>query len=211
VLKTNLATRPFYNQGAVRVWLAGIAIVVALATAFNVTRLIQYSRSDTELATQAARDETRSAELKAEAAELRASVDGRQVEAASLEARLANDLIDRRTFSWTELFNIFEATLPADVRITAIRPRIEEDRRIVLTIAVLARGVNDVDEFMENLEGTGVVKGLLSRDERVNEQDQLEATLETVYVPKASTPQVAPVRAEPEEGAAGRGTGTVKP
>jgi len=211
VLKTNLSTRPFYNEGAVRVWLAGIAIVVAVATAFNVARLIQYSRSDTELATQAARDEARTAELKTQAAELRASVDGRQVEAASLEARLANDLIDRRTFSWTELFNIFEATLPDDVRITAIRPSIEDDRRIVLTIAVLARGVNDIDEFMENLERTGAVKGLLSRDERVNEQEQLEATLETVYVPKPSTLQDAQSRAEPEKGSAEAGRGTVKP
>ena len=183
MIRTNLATRPFYNEGAVRFWLLALAIIVVAATAFNVTRLIQYSRSDTELATQASRDEALTAERRAEAGRLRASVDTKQIETASLEARQANELIDRRTFSWTDLFNLFEATLPPDVRITSIRPRLEDDRRIVLTINVLARGVEDVDKFMESLEATGRVKGLLSRDERVSDQGQLESVLETDYVP----------------------------
>ena len=183
MIRTNLSTKPFYNEGAVRFWLFVLAILVAAATAFNVTRLIQYSRSDTELATQASRDEARTAGLRAQAAKLRASVDTKQIETASLEARQANELIDRRTFSWTDLFNLFEATLPPDARITSIRPRIEDNRRIVLTIAVLARGVEDVDRFMESLEATGRVKDLLSRDERVNEQGQLQSVLETSYVP----------------------------
>src|SRR4029077_15985157 len=87
------------------VWLVVTAIVVAVATVFNASRLIQYSRSDTELAAQASRDEARTAELRAAAAQMRASVDPRQVDVASVEARVANDLIDRRTFSWAGLFN----------------------------------------------------------------------------------------------------------
>ena len=183
MIRTNLSTRPFYNEGAVQLWLLFAAIVVAAATVFNVTRLIQYSRSDTELATQASADESRTAELRADAVRLRGSVDAKQIEAASLDARLANDLIDRRTFSWTELFNIFESTLPSDVRITSIRPRIEE-RQIVLAITVLARSVEDVDMFMEKLETAGPFEKVLSQNERVNEQGLLDATLETAYVPE---------------------------
>jgi Tfp pilus assembly protein PilN len=114
---------------------------------------------------------------------MRASVDPRQVDVASVEARVANDLIDRRTFSWTELFNRLEKTLPADVRITSVRPHIEKDRRIVLAITVLARGVDDIDRFMENLEATGAFAGLGSHlEEHVNDAGQLEASLEAVYV-----------------------------
>ena len=97
-----------------------------MATVFNVARVIRYSQSDTELATQASRDEARAADLRAEAARLRASVDPQQIELASAEARQANELIDRRTFSWTELFNRFETTLPDEVRITAVRPTLDE-------------------------------------------------------------------------------------
>ena len=40
-------------------------------------------------------------------------------------AREANQLIDRRAFSWTDLFNRFEETLPADVRIVAVTPQVD--------------------------------------------------------------------------------------
>ena len=187
MINTNLATRPFYNTSAVRLWILVLALVVAAATAFNVTRLLQYSRSDTELATQASRDETRTAELRAEAAQLRASVDPKQVDNASMEARLANDLIDRRAFSWTELFNTFEATLPDEVRITAVRPKVEENRRIVLSIMVVARSVEDLDKFDTSLEDTGAFRDLVPREDRVNEQGQIEGLIEAVYVPKKAS------------------------
>jgi len=188
VINTNLATRPFYNEGAVRLWLIVLALVAVAATAFNVTRLLQYSRSDTELATQAARDEARTSELRAAAAQLRASVDARQVENASMEARLANDLIDRRAFSWTELFNAFEAALPNEVRITAVRPKIEEDRRIILTITVVARTVEDLDKFETSLEDTGSFRDLVPREDRVNDQGQVEGLIEVEYAPKKAAP-----------------------
>ncbi len=43
-------------------------------------------------------------------------------------------IIDQRPFSWTELFNRFETTLPDDVRITAVRPRVERDGTIIVPI-----------------------------------------------------------------------------
>lgn len=99
MIRTNLSTRPFYNERAVHFWLLVVAAVVVLATAFNVMRVLRYSRSDTTLAAQASLDEDRSRDLRQQAARLRATVDPKQVEFASTEARKANELIDRRTFS----------------------------------------------------------------------------------------------------------------
>jgi hypothetical protein len=79
----------------------------------------------------------------------------RQVDFAAADARQANDLIDRRTFSWTDLFNRFEMTLPDEVRIASVRPRVDPDVGIVLAINVMARNVDDVGEFIANLEATG--------------------------------------------------------
>ena len=186
MIRTNLSTRPVYNEGAVRSWLAILAILAVAATVFNVSRVVGYRQSDTELATQASRDEARATEIRATAAKLRASVDTKQVDVASGEARQANELIDRRTFSWTELFNRLETTLPPEVRITSVRPTLDRDRRITLTISVLARGVDDVDEFMERLEATGAFANLLSREERITESGQLQASLECEYVQPAA-------------------------
>src|SRR5439155_209807 len=83
VITTNLSTRPFYNERVVHFWLLMAAFVLGATTMTNVSRLRYYSRSDTELATETARDETRSAELRASAAKLRGSVDAKQIESAS--------------------------------------------------------------------------------------------------------------------------------
>jgi hypothetical protein len=180
MIRTNLSTRPFYNERVVRLWLLAFAALVVAASVFNVTRVIHYSRSDTELATQASRDEARAAELRTAAAQLRASVDLKQIDFASSEARQANDLIDRRTFSWTELFNRFEATLPEDVRITSVRPKLEK-RGFIMTIVVVARDATESSSG--NLERTGVFADLLVSEEHFNEQGQLDATLNTMYLP----------------------------
>jgi len=183
MIHTNLSTRPFYNERLVGLWLLLGLVVVLAASIFNVSRVIRYSRSDTELAQQASRDEERGKELRSTAARQRASVDPKQFERASVEARQANDLIDRRTFSWTELFNWFETTLPDEVRITAVRPRVERGQ-FILTIAVIARGVDEVSQFMDKLEATGAFSQVGSPiDEHFNEQGQLEASLQAVYTP----------------------------
>jgi Tfp pilus assembly protein PilN len=190
MIRTNLSTRPFYNERVVRLAMVLVAVIVAAATAFNVTRIMRYSSSDTRLATQASRDEARAADLRQQAAQLRASVDPQQVELASAGARQANDLIDRRTFSWTELLNRFETTLPDDVHLTAIRPRVDRDRGIVLRVSVTARSVDDVEEFMTNLGTTGVFPDVLVVEEHFDDDGLLQSMLEMGYLPAAAKPTV---------------------
>ena len=198
MIKGNLATRPFYNEPAVRIWLFAAAVLVGAATIFNISQMVRYSRSDTELARQAANDEARAAELRAEAARLRATVDSRQIERASLEAQRANELIDRRTFSWTALWNELETTLPQNVRITSFRPRVEPRRGNVVTISVISRGVDDVQEFMENLEKTGAFPEIFPPSENTNEDGQLETVIEALYTPRATPAVAAAAQGAPE-------------
>ena len=197
MIRTNLSTRPFYNERTVRTILLIVAVVVVAFTAFNASRVLRYSRSDTRLQTQAARDEARATDLRQQATRLRATVNTKQIETASVDARDANDLIDRRTFSWTDLFNRFESTLPDDVRITIVRPKLEEGI-FTVEIRVIARTVDDVNRFMENLEGTGAFKNTLAAEDRPEEQPQtvgaaggppqLNATITTTYLPEVGHP-----------------------
>ena len=183
MLRANLATRPFYNEGGLRAvfWLA--AVLVLAVAGYDAGRVIQLSGRDTSLATQASRDEIRTAELRESAKRMRASVDPKGIERAAAEVRLANDLIDRRIFSWTELFNRFESTLPDDVRITSVRPQVDARGVVNLAISVSAKSRDDVNQFIERLEGTGVFRDLLAHEDHLDDQGQLEATLESVYDP----------------------------
>lgn len=185
MIRTNLATRPFYNERLVNFWLLLLAAVVVAATIFNVTHVRSDSGSNTELASQAAQNLARTNEARRTAAALRTSLDAKQIEAVSADAREANNLIDRRTFSWTALFNRFESTLPDDVRITSVQPKVDRDHRITLKISVVAKTVGDVDQFMKRLDETGAFKDLYSTDERPNEEGQIESALTMVYTPEA--------------------------
>ncbi len=186
MIRTNLSTRPFYNEGAVRVWLIAAAVVIGAATLVNVSRVLHYSHNDTEAALSASHDEAAAADLRAAAAKERASVDTKQIAAASTEARDANNLIDRRTFSWTELFNVFEKTLPADVRVTSVRPHLDDkNRRIQLGVTLVSRSIDDVNQFMENLQGTGAFEELIPKEARAADNGQFETALTMTYVPKA--------------------------
>jgi Tfp pilus assembly protein PilN len=183
VIRTNLSTRPFYNERVVHGWLLAVTVVVMAASVFNISRVIKYSQSDTQLATEASQNEARAADLRAAAARLRATIDTKQIDFASTEARQANELIDRRTFSWTDLLNRFETTLPDNVRITAVRNRLDPKRGIVLTIDVVARSANDVNDLMDKLEGTGAFTDLLTPEEHLDSDGTLMAVVETTYRP----------------------------
>jgi len=114
---------------------------------------------------------------------LRTTVDPKQIESKSTEARVANELIDRRTFSWTELFNRLETTLPDEVRIVSVRPRTDRSHATIIGITVVARGVDDVNTFNNNLEQTGVFTRVRSLQERYNERGEFEAQIEGNYLP----------------------------
>lgn len=181
MLRTNLSTKPFYNERAVKALLVVLALVVLALTLFNMSRLVTLSSRHSDLGSRADQAERRVAELRHQAARARASVDSAAVERVAQAAREANILIDRRTFSWTELFNRLEATLPPDVRVTQIRPSLEEGR-FVVTLNVIARSVDDIDAFIEALEKTGGFTDVLAREERTNEDALIEGTLQGLYV-----------------------------
>lgn len=192
MLKTNLSTRPFYNERSVHLGLMAVLVLVVIVTGYNVNRIITLSARNTALATEAEQADARADALRQSAARIRAGINQKELDTVSAAAHEANGLISHRTFSWTELFNRFESTLPPDVRITAVTPKIEQDGSITLDVSVVARRVEDVNTFMNRLEGTGAFLRLLSRDEHFGDDGLLQANLESTYVPHVPVPQTAP-------------------
>ena len=183
--RINLATRPFYNERAVHVVLALVAAIVLAVTAYNLWEVYVLSGRHAELQGRISQADTKSRELKDRATLIRGAINPRELEATVAAAREANLLIERRVFSWTEILNQFETTLPAAVRISSVRPRVERDGRMMVEVVVLARTVEAVDAFIENLEKRGAFSGVLSREEFVNEDGLIQASLEGRYRPAA--------------------------
>lgn len=183
--RINLSTRPFYNERGVNALLALAAVLVVAVSAFNLWQVYGLSGRQAELQGRIAREEAKSRELRDRAAAIRRSINPRELEATVEAAREANVLIERRVFSWTDVLNQFETTLPATVRISSVRPRVERDGTMMVDVVVLARTVEAVDAFIENLEKRGAFSSVLSREEFVNEDGLIQASIQGQYRPAA--------------------------
>ena len=186
MITTNLATRPFYNERLIHLVLGLLAAVGIALTLVNATRLVGLSRRHTELSMRVDQTDRRAADLRREAARLQQQLNPQELDQVTKAAREANGLIERRTFSWTDLFNRFETTLPPDVRISSVRPRIGQAGEVIVSMTAVGKSVEDIDRFIENLEATGAFSNVLSREETSSEDGLIEASLEGSYVPTPS-------------------------
>jgi Tfp pilus assembly protein PilN len=145
----NLASRPVRNErlpGLVFTLAAGAMLLVTLQHATIVYRLLP----------------GRSYALRTELAALRKESEALDTEKSQL-ARLTatplqktewaaiKSLVDRRTFWWSKLFEVLEKTLPFEVKIVTVTPRIR-DGRYSLDMSVRATTVDHGFEFVKALQ-----------------------------------------------------------
>ena len=201
MLRTNLSTRPFYNERAVQLLLALAALLVVILTAFNAIRIFSLSRQNTELSSLVNRDRQEAQRLTREAQRIRAGINVEELQITADAAAVANALIDQRTFSWTEFFNHIEETLPPDVMLTAVQPSFAREGTTI-QMSVLGRRIEDIDEFMEKLEATGAFHDVLPTQEDTTEDGLHRLMVRSTYTGTMSeAPEAAtPAQAKPEPG-----------
>jgi hypothetical protein len=185
VLRTNLSTRPFYNERAVHLAIAALAVVVTAVTIWNVVRVLGLSRQNTELSSRVNSDRDEAAQLTKMAADIRGQINQSELQRVVDAAREANTLIDQRTFSWTAFFNHIEATMPPDVMLAAVRPGIENGVNRV-TMQLIGRRVEDIDEFIEKLEATGAFEDVVPSHQDRTDDGLYRVTVGSIYTGKAA-------------------------
>jgi hypothetical protein len=191
VLRTNLSTRPFYNERIIHLLVMLAGVIILGITLFNVVKVIDLSRQNTDLSRRIERDRTEGDRYKREAARIRKGIDPKELSVVATAAHEANTLIDQRTFSWTQFFNHLEATLPPDVMLTAVRPNVDHGETRI-TMVVVGRTPEDIDEFIEKLESTGAFDKILARQTDKTDDGLNRAVLEAVYTPGQEDAESAP-------------------
>ena len=196
MLRTNLATRPFYNDRGIRVAIGAVAVLALALTIFNAAQAWRLQSQNRELAQAVQSNERQAREFRDKARVIRQSLNREELAAVELKAREANQLIDRRAFSWTELLNQFQATLPPDVRITAVQPQVDPDGRMLVVVTVVSRRIEDIEDFIGALEATGSFSGVLSRQDTADEDGTIKSVLQGYYHLNAK-PAAAAIPAPP--------------
>ena len=191
MIQTNLATRPFYNERLVRTILGIVGVAAVALLLFDAAQILRLRTRNADVRAEAEAAESEAGRLRAESRTISQSLNRDQLETVRVAASEANLLIDRRAFSWTDLFNRFEATLPAGVRIVAVQPQVDDDGRMLVAINVISRRVEDLDAFTEALQETGAFYNAITRQSEAIEDGTLRAVIQGYYIapsPEAGGP-----------------------
>jgi Tfp pilus assembly protein PilN len=188
MLRTNLSTRPFYNERAVHALAAVVALLLLAITTWQIVRVVRLSRYKTELNAAIKRDKSEAESRTKDAASVRRGLDQTELAVVAAAAKEANHLIEQRTFSWTQLFNHLEATLPEDVMLLAVRPEFEEGETHV-SLDLQGRASDDIDAFWDSLEKTGAFRDIQWSAVNVTEDGLNKVVMSAVYTPRVGAPR----------------------
>jgi hypothetical protein len=190
MLKGNLSSRPFYNQRLVTAALALVAIVALLLTAYDARRLVDLSARRTAARAKIEANDREAARIRGQAQALQQTVDRPTLVRLAGATHEANDLIDQRTFSWTALFGLLETTLPPDVRLVSISPKLEKDRTTI-SLTVVLRELDDLSVFIDQLMDTGgAFYDVSPTDQQRLDDGTYTARIDAAYLPRRVSPAV---------------------
>jgi hypothetical protein len=186
VLRGNLSTRPFYNERLVSLIVIVGTIAGLALTVFNGTEILRLSAERNRQRAELDRIEAEAAKSRSAAASLQQTLDQTNLRTLAAATGEANDLIDQRTFSWTEFFGVVEKTLPLDARLIAVAPRV--DRGVFMIVMQLnVKRSEDLEAFVDALLATGTFYDLLPGNQQLNDDGTLAVTLQGGYLAPSGT------------------------
>jgi hypothetical protein len=194
MIRTNLSTRPFYNERAVHALAALVAIVVLSIAAWQVVRIVNLSRFKTDLNTAIKKHKAETEVRQRDAETIRRGIDQKELAIVAARAKEANELIEQRTFSWTQLFNLIEATLPGDVMLVAVRPDFK-DAVTEINMDVQSKSTDDTQAFWDALVKTGAFNNVLWSSTQFTDDGLNKMQMRAAYTP--SQPSVQPASVKP--------------
>jgi len=138
-LHVNLASQPFRDYRPVYAVVVVTSLVVAFMMLNNFDTWYRYQRD-----TKSTRTDISKYEREIEQERRRAEVANRQIKGIDLTAlgkqsKFVNAQLAERAFSWSELLDRLEATMPNDVRINSVSPSFSDDGQVHLSLSCEAK------------------------------------------------------------------------
>jgi hypothetical protein len=149
----NLASRPYEDKRLFAATVAGLALVIAALTFFNVDTYLRY-----RVRTQTTRAKIEQLDAQTEQERHRGEIAQQQlrsidVTALSRQTEFINAQLAERAFSWSELLDRLEDVLANDVRITSITPAFRPDGLVHLELLCEAKSPDGLVEMLNRFNG----------------------------------------------------------
>jgi len=183
IVRQNLATVPIRNYTLYLFGCLALAVIVVLVASWNFIilshGLLEISRLDSDIGKQQAQ----LMQLQNQASTLQGKIQRIKTPQFVNEVAFMNQIIKRRVFSWTGLFDHLERTLPENVKMVSVFPSIQEGN-IRINMEVAGKNLNDVVKLLLVLQNSPIFVDVTFRSERQAEDGLLHANLSLLYLPQ---------------------------
>src|SRR5690242_11843799 len=187
----NLATQPY--QDARRFWirwglnLAGLGVFTLLLIYITVMGFLG-ARSDRSLIKQREQQIAERDEEKARAERLLNMPENRSTRDRS---QFLNDLFERKSFSWTKVFEELERVMPPNLHVVSIRPELSPDNQLELNLTVAGESRERAIELVRRMETSPHFQQtyIVRESTQVGQTpgDNVQADISAQYIPEVET------------------------
>jgi len=186
-LDINLATRPyedareFWTRWGLGVGLLGLLTVLLLVLA--VRGWIHAGRDRHEI-TQL---QAQIAERDHERVKAQAYLDMAANRSTRDQSQFLNGLIQRKSFSWTRVFEELELVMPSSLHVVSLRPELNDQNQMQLEMRVVCQTRAAAVELVHRMEGSKHFQGaqLMSESQSGEAGGGVTASVIAVYLPDA--------------------------
>jgi type IV pilus assembly protein PilN len=187
-LDINLATRPYEDAREFWArWGLGVGLLGAL-TLFLLILTVRDWRKAGQDRHNIARLEQQIAERDHERAQAQAFLDLAANRSTRDQSQFLNGLIERKSFSWTRVFEDLERVMPANLHVVSLRPELNDQNQMQLEMKVAGDTRAAAVELVHRMEGSRHFQGaqLVQEGETGETGTAVNATVIAIYVPDAT-------------------------
>ena len=182
----NLSTRPYKPYRAVNLGLMILLLVLIAVSAGQVYTYQQNSSFAATIRGDQLKNKEEADQLRKEVGLLRDKMYSGNAATKMTEVEFLNQLLKRKSFSWTTVFANLEEIMPENVYLLNLRPFVDEKGQMGLNIDLRGRTFADAQGFVKTLESSRIFSEIAVAAEEKKDalpMGEVELTLSTYYVP----------------------------
>jgi Tfp pilus assembly protein PilN len=187
-LDINLATHPYEDAREFWArWGLGVGLLALLTIALIglvVNGWVKAGRDRHEIA----RLQQQIDELDSERSQAQAYLDKTANRSTRDQSQFLNELIERKSFSWTRVFEDLERVMPQNLHVVSLRPELNEQSQMELQMRVAGDTREAAVELVHRMEGSKHFQGaqLVSEVQGGESGSTVIAEVVAIYIPDSS-------------------------
>ena len=150
----NLSTRPFKPYRAANLGLFALLMILVAVSVLQVYQYQRYSASASASRMEEQEKRTQADQLTEKTRAINVKMTQKNASEKLSEVELLNQLLIRRSFSWTRVLATLEGLVPEDVRLISLQPAVDDEGKLYLNMNVRGRSLEDANSFLRALENS---------------------------------------------------------